>query len=106
VIAFNKAGSPFVAIAYTAAARTGHFLSKQALVSYQMKSDVTPAQLAAVASVSALALALGMIASGCCGTGWLIHCHIGHHITNNNVETRGGGGLMVVMSPPLMPAAR
>jgi FtsP/CotA-like multicopper oxidase with cupredoxin domain len=28
---------------------------------------------------------------------WLIHCHIGHHATNNNVETRGGGGLMVVI---------
>jgi hypothetical protein len=25
---------------------------------------------------------------------WLIHCHIGHHTTNNNVEMRGGGGLM------------
>lgn len=25
---------------------------------------------------------------------WLIHCHIGHHTTNNNVETQGGGGLM------------
>ncbi len=22
---------------------------------------------------------------------WLIHCHIGHHTTNNNVETQGGG---------------
>ncbi len=28
---------------------------------------------------------------------WLIHCHIGHHTTNNNVETRGGGGLMVAI---------
>jgi manganese oxidase len=28
---------------------------------------------------------------------WLIHCHIGHHTTNNNVETRGGGGLMVTI---------
>lgn len=28
---------------------------------------------------------------------WLIHCHIGHHTTNNNVETRGGGGLMTVI---------
>ena len=28
---------------------------------------------------------------------WLIHCHIGHHTTNNNVETHGGGGLMVVI---------
>ena len=28
---------------------------------------------------------------------WLIHCHIGHHTTNNNVETLGGGGLMMVI---------
>ena len=28
---------------------------------------------------------------------WLIHCHIGHHTTNNNVEMRGGGGLMAVI---------
>lgn len=28
---------------------------------------------------------------------WLIHCHISHHMTNNNVETDGGGGLMVVI---------
>jgi FtsP/CotA-like multicopper oxidase with cupredoxin domain len=28
---------------------------------------------------------------------WLIHCHIGHHTTNGNVETRGGGGLMMVI---------
>jgi len=28
---------------------------------------------------------------------WLIHCHIGHHTTNNNVETQGGGGLMAVI---------
>lgn len=28
---------------------------------------------------------------------WLIHCHIGHHTTNNNVEINGGGGLMVVI---------
>jgi FtsP/CotA-like multicopper oxidase with cupredoxin domain len=28
---------------------------------------------------------------------WLIHCHIGHHTTNNNVEMDGGGGLMVVI---------
>jgi manganese oxidase len=28
---------------------------------------------------------------------WLIHCHIGHHTTNNNVETQGGGGLMTVI---------
>jgi FtsP/CotA-like multicopper oxidase with cupredoxin domain len=28
---------------------------------------------------------------------WLIHCHIGHHATNNNVETKGGGGLMMLI---------
>jgi FtsP/CotA-like multicopper oxidase with cupredoxin domain len=28
---------------------------------------------------------------------WLIHCHIGHHTTNNNVEMEGGGGLMMVI---------
>jgi len=28
---------------------------------------------------------------------WLIHCHIGHHTTNNNVEMNGGGGLMTVI---------
>jgi FtsP/CotA-like multicopper oxidase with cupredoxin domain len=28
---------------------------------------------------------------------WLIHCHIAHHATNNNVETRGGGGLMMII---------
>ena len=28
---------------------------------------------------------------------WLIHCHIGHHTTNNNVETQSGGGLMMVI---------
>lgn len=28
---------------------------------------------------------------------WLIHCHIGHHTTNNNMEMDGGGGLMVVI---------
>jgi hypothetical protein len=28
---------------------------------------------------------------------WLIHCHIGHHTTNNNVEMHGGGGLMMVI---------
>jgi FtsP/CotA-like multicopper oxidase with cupredoxin domain len=26
---------------------------------------------------------------------WMVHCHIAHHTTNNNVETRGGGGLMM-----------
>jgi len=29
---------------------------------------------------------------------WLLHCHIAHHMTNNNVETRGGGGLMMVIN--------
>jgi FtsP/CotA-like multicopper oxidase with cupredoxin domain len=28
---------------------------------------------------------------------WLVHCHIPHHTTNNNVETKGGGGLMLVI---------
>ena len=28
---------------------------------------------------------------------WLVHCHIPHHTTNNNVETEGGGGLMLVI---------
>jgi FtsP/CotA-like multicopper oxidase with cupredoxin domain len=28
---------------------------------------------------------------------WLVHCHIPHHMTNNNVETQGGGGLMMVL---------
>jgi FtsP/CotA-like multicopper oxidase with cupredoxin domain len=28
---------------------------------------------------------------------WLVHCHIGHHMTNNNVETQGGGGLMMII---------
>jgi FtsP/CotA-like multicopper oxidase with cupredoxin domain len=35
---------------------------------------------------------------------WLIHCHIGHHTTNNNVETEGGGGLMVVIDVQPAPA--
>jgi manganese oxidase len=26
---------------------------------------------------------------------WLIHCHIGHHTTNNNVESNGSRGLMM-----------
>lgn len=26
---------------------------------------------------------------------WMIHCHISHHTTNNNVEAKGGGGLMM-----------
>jgi FtsP/CotA-like multicopper oxidase with cupredoxin domain len=28
---------------------------------------------------------------------WLIHCHIAHLSTNNNVETQGGGGLMMII---------
>lgn len=28
---------------------------------------------------------------------WLLHCHIPHHTTNDNVESRGGGGLMAVI---------
>lgn len=28
---------------------------------------------------------------------WLIHCHIAHHTTNNNVEMHGGGGLMMLI---------
>jgi FtsP/CotA-like multicopper oxidase with cupredoxin domain len=24
---------------------------------------------------------------------WLLHCHINHHITNDGVEEKGGGGL-------------
>ena len=28
---------------------------------------------------------------------WLLHCHIPHHTSNNNVEVKGGGGLMVVI---------
>jgi manganese oxidase len=28
---------------------------------------------------------------------WLIHCHIPHHTTNNNVETRGAGGLTMII---------
>ena len=28
---------------------------------------------------------------------WLIHCHINDHITNNGVETQGGGGLTMVI---------
>jgi FtsP/CotA-like multicopper oxidase with cupredoxin domain len=26
---------------------------------------------------------------------WLLHCHITHHITNNDTETQGGGGLTI-----------
>jgi len=28
---------------------------------------------------------------------WLIHCHIPHHTTNDNVEEQGGGGLTMVI---------
>ncbi|MFN8593246.1 MAG: copper oxidase [Thermomicrobiales bacterium] len=28
---------------------------------------------------------------------WLLHCHISHHTTNDNVEVDGGGGLMLVL---------
>lgn len=28
---------------------------------------------------------------------WLVHCHIPHHTANNNVEHKGGGGLMLVL---------
>lgn len=29
---------------------------------------------------------------------WLVHCHIPHHTANNNVEHKGGGGLMLVLN--------
>ncbi len=28
---------------------------------------------------------------------WLLHCHINHHITNDNVEVDGGGGLTTII---------
>jgi manganese oxidase len=28
---------------------------------------------------------------------WLIHCHIAHHTSNNNVEVQGGGGLTMLI---------
>jgi FtsP/CotA-like multicopper oxidase with cupredoxin domain len=28
---------------------------------------------------------------------WLLHCHIPHHTTNNNVERQGGGGLTMII---------
>ena len=28
---------------------------------------------------------------------WLIHCHIPHHTTNDNVEEQGAGGLTMVI---------
>ena len=29
---------------------------------------------------------------------WLLHCHIAHHATNDNVEVQGGGGLVMVIN--------
>jgi FtsP/CotA-like multicopper oxidase with cupredoxin domain len=29
---------------------------------------------------------------------WLVHCHIPHHTTNDNVEEEGGGGLTMVIN--------
>jgi hypothetical protein len=34
---------------------------------------------------------------------WLIHCHIGHHTTNNNVEIKGGGLMRIIESNPYTP---
>jgi FtsP/CotA-like multicopper oxidase with cupredoxin domain/uncharacterized membrane protein len=28
---------------------------------------------------------------------WLLHCHINHHTTNDNVEEQGGGGLTLIL---------
>ena len=28
---------------------------------------------------------------------WLLHCHINHHVTNDNREEHGGGGLMLIL---------
>lgn len=28
---------------------------------------------------------------------WIVHCHIPHHTTNNNVEQHGGGGLTMIL---------
>jgi FtsP/CotA-like multicopper oxidase with cupredoxin domain len=28
---------------------------------------------------------------------WLLHCHIPHHMTNDNFEQQGGGGLMMIL---------
>lgn len=32
---------------------------------------------------------------------WLLHCHINHHTTNDNIEEQGGGGLtmVIIVSP-------
>lgn len=32
------------------------------------------------------------------GGRWLLHCHIPHHTTNNNVEELGGGGLTMLIN--------
>ena len=29
---------------------------------------------------------------------WILHCHINHHVTNDNVEQQGGGGLMLILN--------
>lgn len=29
---------------------------------------------------------------------WLLHCHINHHTTNDNVEVQGGGGLTMILN--------
>jgi hypothetical protein len=29
---------------------------------------------------------------------WLVHCHIPHHTTNNNVEQKGAGGLTLILN--------
>ncbi|BDI20769.1 hypothetical protein ANSO36C_65710 (plasmid) [Nostoc cf. commune SO-36] len=29
---------------------------------------------------------------------WLLHCHIAHHATNDNVEVEGGGGLVMIIN--------
>lgn len=29
---------------------------------------------------------------------WLLHCHVLHHLTNDGVETKGGGGLTMVIN--------
>lgn len=29
---------------------------------------------------------------------WLLHCHIAHHATNDNVEVQGGGGLTMIIN--------
>jgi FtsP/CotA-like multicopper oxidase with cupredoxin domain len=28
---------------------------------------------------------------------WVLHCHIPHHTTNNNVEEQGAGGLATII---------